>query len=52
MVLRGYNMTYLAFILRPKLHINVLYDLEAQNEKLDAYITNGMARMKGCDYRR
>lgn len=40
MVQRGYNMAYLAFILRPKLHRNGLYDSEGQNEKWDAYRTS------------
>jgi hypothetical protein len=46
MVLRGYNMTYLAVILRPKLNKNGLYDWEGQNEKWDVYRTSGMVRMK------
>jgi hypothetical protein len=47
MVLRGYNMTYLASKLRPKLNKNGLYDWGGQNEKWDAYRTSGMVRMKG-----
>ena len=46
-VQRGYNMAYLAFKLRTKLHKNDLYDQEGQNEKWDAYRTSGMVRMKG-----
>jgi len=47
MAQRRYNMAYLAFILRSKLHINGLYDWEGQNEKWDAYRTSGMVRIKG-----
>ncbi len=47
MSLGGYNMAYLAFILRPKHHRNGLYDWGGQNEKWDAYRMREMVRMKG-----